>query len=249
MFWQLISPEVQSLFVPIVNGQAITNVSFLFWVFVFIGIIMSIALHEFAHAWAAHKLGDDTALYLNRMNINPFNHFDILGFCLIIFTSIGYGKPVPVNTQNFRNPRRDLMLVALAGPMSNVFIALILAIFYIVLYPFVGQIAGNTQSLNGILVGIASTLFHSLSYIGMTNLYLTIFNMLPFIPLDGSKIWGYIHYKVEDFLQQYIFPYSVFFIILFIIPIFGSLSLLNIISMPFLMVYILIMNIPISIMS
>ncbi|GIW57411.1 MAG: hypothetical protein KatS3mg083_356 [Candidatus Dojkabacteria bacterium] len=249
MFWELISPEVQSLFVPIVNGQAITNVSFLYWVFVFIGIIMSIAVHEFAHAWVAHKLGDDTALYLNRMNINPLNHFDVLGFCLIIFTSFGYGKPVPVNPQNFRNPRRDTMLVALAGPMSNVLMALVLAILYIVLYPFIGQIAGDTQSLNGILVGIVSTLFHSLTYIGMTNVYLTIFNMLPFIPLDGSKIWGYIHYKVEDFLQQYIFPYSVFFIILFIIPILGGLSLLNIISTPFLILYLLIISMSFSIIT
>ena len=87
-------------------------------------ILFALTLHEYAHARSAYLLGDNTAYYQNRMNLNPFNHLDLFGTLAIYFIGIGWAKPVPVNMSNLSNPRRDMMLVAIAGPVSNIFLAI-----------------------------------------------------------------------------------------------------------------------------
>jgi len=236
MFWKLIDPSVNSLFVQIISGQIITSTSFLFWILVFAGLIMSIAVHEFAHAWMAHRLGDDTAKELDRLTINPISHFDAIGLGLILFTFFGYGKPVPVNPNNFSNPVRDMMLVSLAGPMSNFLIAGVFGITFLAFRPFV-QFEGNITSITGISAGLISTLVYSLPMIGLYNIGLMIFNLLPLYPLDGSKIWGYFNTKIDDFLRRNVYPYSLIIIITIILPIIGGLSILQIILMPFILIY------------
>lgn len=242
MFWQLINPNIKTFFVEFIGGSPVPQISFLFWIFVYLGIIMSIAIHEFAHAWSAHKLGDDTAFNENRMNINPLNHFDMLGFSLLLFTFIGYGKPVPINPYNFIDPKKGIMIVSLAGPISNLAIAIILGLIYTVFKPFV-NFEGNFNSIMGVISGLIITLFYSLPQIGIVNIIIMIFNLLPFVPLDGSKIWGHFHYNIQDLLDEYVFPYSTFFIILCILPLFGGLSLLQILSFPFIWVYIRVFGI------
>ena len=95
------------------------------YIFSFLAVMIILPVHEFAHGYAAYKLGDNTARNLGRLTLNPIKHFDIVGcLCLILF-HFGWAKPVPINPRNFRNPKRDFALTALAGPLSNLLLAFI----------------------------------------------------------------------------------------------------------------------------
>jgi Zn-dependent protease len=139
----------------------------------FFVLTVSLTFHEAAHAWVAYRLGDDTAKRMGRLSLNPLVHMDPLG-SLMIFTHMpmGWAKPVPVNPLNIRNPRSGLPLVAFAGPLSN----LILALFCCLLYFLLGnQLAGSGW-------------YDMLVWFIVVNFGLAIFNLLPVFPLDGSKI-------------------------------------------------------------
>jgi Zn-dependent protease len=222
MFWEIMNlPDGSGLFAQVVNGVVYPHYSFAFWIIVFIGLIISIAIHEFAHAYSAHLLGDDTAKLNDRMTLNPAKHFDVLGILLITFTGYGYGKPVPVNPNNFQNPIQGLMYVSLAGPVSNLLQAAVCAILFLVFKQLPPQ------------EGLLTTIVYALPTIGFINLGLMIFNLLPIPPLDGSKIWGYFHYKADEFIQVYIAPYALLFLILAIAPILGNnMSILGLILRP-----------------
>jgi Zn-dependent protease len=131
--------------------------------------VLALSIHEWAHAYAAYKLGDPTAKYEGRLTLNPAAHLDFMGTLLIILVGVGWGKPVPVNTANFKNPRRDAAIVAFAGPLSNILTAIFLAlvIHFINLSPVLDTI------LYSILV---------------FSLRLAFFNLLPIAPLDGASV-------------------------------------------------------------
>ncbi len=230
MFLELLALKDGSLFAPVNGGSVDIDNSFLYYVIAFLGLVFAITIHEFAHAYSAHKLGDDTAKLSDRMNINPFKHFDIIGFLLILFTRFGYGKPVPVNPNNFDNPLFGNMVVSLAGPVSNVLQAAVYALLFISLK----RIAPQENFL--------TTLIYTLPTIGLINIALAVFNMLPIHPLDGSKIWGYISPAVDDFVQS-LAPYSIWILLLAIYPLFNGQSLLSVILSPFFMAYSIILNI------
>lgn len=137
-------------------------------------------IHEFAHAFAAYKCGDDTAKMQGRLTINPFAHLDFIGTLMIFFFGIGYAKPVPVNPARLKHPRRDMALVSLAGPTSNLLMALVAVwLRYILL-----------------AIGQGNIIFNSLAYFfylaAEINIMLCVFNFLPIPPLDGSKIFSAI---------------------------------------------------------
>lgn len=137
-------------------------------------------IHEFAHAFAAYKCGDDTAKMQGRLTINPFAHLDFIGTLMIFFFGIGYAKPVPVNPARLKHPRRDMALVSLAGPTSNLLMALVAVwLRYILL-----------------AIGQGNIVFNSLAYFfylaAEINIMLCVFNFLPIPPLDGSKIFSAI---------------------------------------------------------
>jgi Zn-dependent protease len=134
-------------------------------------ITVSLTFHEAAHAWTAFRLGDSTAADEGRLTLNPLAHFDIMGTLMIIFAPIGWAKPVPVNPRNFKNPGRDMSLVALAGPASNIVLALIACTAYAIL-------RHGAMDLGW---------FRLLSTFITMNFGLAIFNLLPVFPLDGSK--------------------------------------------------------------
>jgi len=178
------------------------------YIFLIIILILSIIIHEVAHGSVAYHLGDPTAKYAGRLTLNPLKHLDpigsiILPLFLIIFKSpilFGYAKPVPINPRNFRDQRYGSLKVALAGPASNLAIALF---FGLILRFFPGLI---------IFPGLAEMF----SFIVYINILLAIFNLLPIPPLDGSHILFALlplsARNIKIFLQQF-----GLFILLFII--------------------------------
>ena len=152
----------------------------------FIVLLFSLTVHEMAHAWTADRLGDPTARLLGRVSLNPMVHADPIGtivFPLVSMVSgaplIGWAKPVPVNVRYLRHPRRDYMLVAAAGPASN----LVLAVFAAILLAIV-PISPQTLGESNVSVPIATML----SRLVQLNVLLAVFNMLPIPPLDGGNV-------------------------------------------------------------
>jgi len=133
-------------------------------------LVLSLTVHEFAHAYAAHKLGDDTAKYLGRLSLSPAKHLDPLGTLLLLTLGFGWGKPVPFNPNNLKRPREGGAIISFAGPLSN----LILSVFFAILHNLVGN-----------SLGVISLFFYFMVYY---NLLLAFFNLLPFHPLDGFKV-------------------------------------------------------------
>jgi len=145
-------------------------------------IFLSLSVHESAHGLVALKLGDPTARNLGRITLNPIKHLDPLGFLCMILAGFGWARPVPINSRNFDKPRRDMALVGLAGPLSN----LLLAVVFLLLLRFVGfgwlaHMAVYTK-LQANVVYFLCAFF----YIGVyMNVTLAVFNLLPVPPLDG----------------------------------------------------------------
>ena len=142
-------------------------------------ILLALTFHEYAHAYVAHRFGDDTAQKSGRLTLNPLRHLDPLGTIMIFLVQFGWAKPVPVNPYNLRNPKKDMLWISAAGPLSNIFLALVSGL----LFRLFSEVAVITErdSLGGLLI-----LMVILSM--KINLALAIFNILPIAPLDGSKI-------------------------------------------------------------
>ena len=140
-------------------------------------ILVALTLHEFSHAYVANRLGDPTARLSGRLTLNPIAHLDPLGTILLFVVNFGWAKPVPVDPRNFANPKRDMLLVALAGPVSNILIAL-----------FSGLILRLVDAEVLPLMDGASYGTLMVRYSLFINLVLAFFNLIPIPPLDGSKI-------------------------------------------------------------
>lgn len=137
-------------------------------------ILIAITIHEYAHALTAFKLGDPTAKFAGRLSLNPLKHIDLLGFIMLLVARFGWAKPVPINPFHFRNPRRDEALVSLAGPLSN----LLLAILFGLSIRLLLQLSASTATIPFLLLYLCF----------LYNVVLSVFNLIPVPPLDGSKI-------------------------------------------------------------
>ena len=142
------------------------------------GIILGLTVHEFCHAWVAHLCGDSTSKDQGRVTLNPLKHIDPLGFIMLIFAGFGWAKPVQFDENNLRNPKYDVIKIALAGPLSNAVIAMILSVIFSILS---SSLPVNQSSA----MQIASEVFIYAIYI---NWGLFIFNLIPLPPLDGSHL-------------------------------------------------------------
>lgn len=144
-------------------------------------LILVTPLHECAHGFVAWRLGDSTAHDRGRLTLNPIKHLDLWGSLMLILLGFGWAKPVPVNPNNFRKPKRDMALTALAGPLANILFALAVMVVYRVM------MANAPYYRESYAYQLALSL---ISYIIYMSLLLAVFNLLPAPPLDGSRIFG-----------------------------------------------------------
>ena len=140
--------------------------------------LICITLHELSHGFVAYKLGDNTAKNMGRLTLNPIKHIDIFGLIMMVVFKFGWAKPVPVNMRNFKNPKRDMAITALAGPLSNVLICCVVLFIYGLVY-LPCNLAGTE---------FAGSLLYAVYISSYLSIALAIFNIIPIPPLDGSKV-------------------------------------------------------------
>ena len=179
-------------------------------IFSFVILIFSIVIHEFAHGWMANNLGDPTARFMGRLTLNPIAHIDLVGsvilplFLLLSGSSymFGWAKPVPYNPYNLRDKKKGELLVAIAGPVSNLMIALIFGTIIRMLLLQGYAIDSNIIIMFGIIV--------------LYNVLLAVFNLVPIPPLDGSKVlFHFLPYSMQN-IREVLEKNGMIFIILFI---------------------------------
>ena len=158
-------------------------------IYSFVAFAFAISFHEWAHAFAAYRLGDPTARNAGRMTLNPFKHIDLFGTLMLLVFGFGWAKPVPVNPRNYKNLIRDDIIVSLAGVSVN----MLLAFVFMPLSLYLVQISLEQQSI------VLSVLAAMVDYFVFINITLAIFNLIPVPPLDGSHV-------LEDLLIRKVGP-------------------------------------------
>lgn len=187
--------------------------------FSLVALLLIFPIHECAHGITALAFGDNTAKYQGRLSLNPLAHIDLWGFLLLLLVGFGWAKPVQIDARNFKNRRLGTICTAAAGPLSNVIFCLITYLLYGILY-----IYGEKNGIGWL--SVFSTLF---LYMAIYNATFAVFNLIPFPPLDGSKIVGellpfklrYQYYNLERY--SYIF----FVVIIFILNRTNIISILS----------------------
>ena len=164
-------------------------------------IFLTLPVHEYAHGWAAVKLGDPTPQYQGRLSFSPFAHIDYIGALCIILFGFGWAKPVQVNAFNFRSPKRDMAITALAGPVSNIIMATIALLITNVIMAFAP------------MVTVTLYVFYFFYFIAQINISLAVFNLIPIPPLDGSRLLSAL---LPDRIYYKIMRYERYFFILLI---------------------------------
>ncbi len=180
-------------------------------------ILLALTVHEFAHGYVAYRLGDPTAKAMGRLTLNPLKHLDPLGTIAFFIIKIGWAKPVPVNPNYFKNPQKDMLWVALAGPVVNLILAVLSAIAVKVVW-FLAENLPYSSVAEAILVPLNMVLMASV----WINLVLCIFNFLPIPPLDGSKILAGI--LPPDMARSYASVERYGFVIILVLAFSGLLS-------------------------
>jgi len=182
------------------------------------GVIIAITFHEFAHAFAAYKLGDDTPKMQGRLNLNPLSHLDPTGFVLLIFAHVGWGKPVQINPRNF--DRKISMsageaIVSVAGPLMNFLLAIVFTFIYFILIKFAPSF---------IITQVGYIVFSIVQATIIVNVGLGVFNLIPLPPLDGSKIFrNFMSYNVKTWLDKYERVFYIIFLVLWITGLAGTI--------------------------
>lgn len=192
------------------------------WIYLLLtlpAVIIAVTFHEFAHAFAADRLGDTTPRNQGRLTLNPLSHLDPFGFFLMMFAHIGWGKPVQINPNNFNsNKSRGFCeaMVSLAGPLMNFFLAIVCCIACSLLVIFASTSFANS-SIGGIIIYLLSILI-------TVNIGLGVFNLIPLPPLDGEKIFrNFLPYRAKAWLNN---NYQTLYMIFMLLWIFGILEII-----------------------
>lgn len=183
-------------------GELFNNpFSFLFWL---LALVIAITIHEFSHAYTADRLGDPTPRLAGRLTINPLAHLDVMGTIMLFLVRFGWGKPVQFDPFNLRHPRRDSAIISLAGPASNMLLAVLSAIA--LWFPIPLILAVFLQQLL------------------VMNVVLAIFNLIPIHPLDGFKIVEGM--LPDEYAKQWkeLESYGIIFLLFLVFPVFGGAS-------------------------
>ena len=189
-------------------------------------IIFALSFHEFSHGWMAHRYGDPTAKLAGRLTLNPMAHLDVFGSLALYLMGFGWAKPVPVDPRYLANPKKDMMWIALAGPVSNLIVAFISGILLSVL-------------LRMGIIGSQSPLIMVLIMSLQINLVLAIFNFIPIPPLDGSRILeGLIPYKYHNELAKFEYYGPRVLMGLIILSMFTRFNIFSVIISPIMTVFL-----------
>ena len=196
---------------------SIANMTALEWLDILLtlpAVIIAITFHEFAHAFVADKLGDTTPRSQGRLTLNPLKHLDPVGFVLLMFAHVGWGKPVEINPNNFTSNKSKSAceaLVSLAGPVMNFIIAIISTVIYYALYKY--------APANEFAISILITVSYLTAII---NIGIGVFNLIPLPPLDGEKIFRHIlPYKAQQWLDRNSYILNMIFLLLWFFGLLG----------------------------
>lgn len=201
-------------------------------------LLIALPVHEFAHGWVAYKMGDPTAKYAGRLTLNPFKHLDLMGVIMMYLAGVGWAKPVPVNSSYFKDRRKGMILVSMAGPLSNLLVSFITFFIWGILIKLISKGIISVESAQAVY--IIETVNDFLLTLIIVNISLAIFNLIPVPPLDGSRIiLSFIpeetYYRFARY-EQYIglaflvlvviLPGNIFseFIYFFATPVFNSMA-------------------------
>lgn len=173
--------------------------------------LMAITCHEVSHGWVADKFGDPTARSLGRLTLNPLKHLDIIGTLMIFIVGIGWAKPVPVNFHNLRHPKRDMIWVAAAGPVTNFSLAVVCALLMRLIMSAGADVPEGTT-----LAAFIDPITLMLAFSVYINLLLGIFNLIPMPPLDGGRVAvGLLPYGPSNALAR-VEPFGMIIIIVLV---------------------------------
>ena len=183
------------------------------------GVLIAITFHEFAHGYAAYKLGDDTAKRQGRLSLNPFAHLDPIGTLMLLVAGFGWGKPVEVDPRNYTRKismEKGEAIVSLAGPLMNFILAIIFTLIYCAIYKFTSATFMASTVGTVIMLLISTTI--------SINIGLGVFNLIPLPPLDGSKIiMPFLPYKAKEFFVNNEQIFYIVFVLIWITGLAGTI--------------------------
>lgn len=183
------------------------------------GVLIAITFHEFAHGYAAYKLGDNTAKNEGRLSLNPLDHLDPIGSLMLLFAGFGWGKPVHVNPRNYTRKismEQGEAIVSIAGPLMNILLAVVFTLIYCAIYKFAG-ISFITSTTGGIIILLISSTIS-------INIGLGVFNLIPLPPLDGSKvIMPFLPYNAKQWFVNNEQIFYIIFVLIWITGIAGTI--------------------------
>lgn len=201
-------------------GNGVTRESLLYVIAFLAALVIALVCHEVAHGYVALLNGDDTAKMSGRLSFNPLKHFNLIGFCLMLFVGFGFANPVPVNPHNYKNRKLGSVTVALAGVVTNLLLAFVSALGYMLLLQYMTSLTEWSSAQYYIILFLTAFFNYMMSF----NISFALFNILPLYPLDGYRLLESFVDENNSFMQ-FLRKYSLGIILVLVLM--GSVSFLS----------------------